>query len=252
MVRTRARASVVAGLIALLVVVSPRFTGNAVLTTEELSPLVAEGFTQGPGTVSALGGPIVMTGTAQSTAGGDITYEATGDITVGRLTAGGGATVTSTGGSILDGNGVTANLSAGGSATLAAAGVIGTAADPLDAAVSGLANVNAAGSQSGVSIAINGTTGDGTLHFSLAVPGQIVFNGVLLHPIVPPTPPAPPLPPAPLRPSVPTVTIYNQMLASCEEESGAGASVRAPAACAASLSAPQTLTAPPPELDAPR
>ena len=67
-------------------------------------------------TVSALGGPIVMAGAAQSVAGGDITYQAAGDITLGRLDAGGAVMVTSSSGSILDGNGAALNLSAGGAA----------------------------------------------------------------------------------------------------------------------------------------
>ncbi len=63
--------------------------------------------------------------------------------------------------------------------------MIGSAADPLDIAVTGLANVNAGGVQAGDSIQINGTTGDNTLHFPLTVPGQIFFNGILLLPARP-------------------------------------------------------------------
>jgi hypothetical protein len=52
--------------------------------------------------------------------------------------------------------------------------------------VTNLANVNATGQVAGVSIVINGTTGDNTLHFPLTVPGGTYFNAVLLDP--PPQP----------------------------------------------------------------
>ena len=74
-----------------------------------------------------------------------------------------------------------ATLQAGG-------GVIGTLAAPIDVLVTNLANVNATGQIAGVSININGATGDATLHFPPTVPGQIFFNGVLLYPLPPPPP----------------------------------------------------------------
>ena len=164
------------------------------------------------------------------------------------------AGVTSTGGSLLDGNAAALNVSAGTTTALQAGGVIGTLADPLEIAVAGLANVNANGAQSGVSVNINGTTGDNTLHFPLTVPGQIFFNGVLLFPIAPPVAPVVP----PLAPGIPTLApgvpqgaslgVYEQAIASCELSTGMDALVRLPTACRPGVSAKQELAAPLPEL----
>jgi hypothetical protein len=147
--------------------------------------------TAGTGTITATAttGPITMAdGTTSSTAAGtgDITYTAAGTITLATLSAGGAATVNSIGGSILDGNIAPLNVAAGAGATLlAGGGVIGTLAAPIDVQVTNLANVNATGQIGGVSININGTTGDNTLHFLSTVPGQIYFNGILLYPLSP-------------------------------------------------------------------
>jgi hypothetical protein len=95
--------------------------------------------------------------------------------------------VNSTGGSILDGNVAPLNVATGAGATLqAGGGIIGTLAAPIDVLVTNLANVNATGQVGGLSIVINGTTGDNTLHFPITAPGQIYFNGVLLYPLPPP------------------------------------------------------------------
>jgi filamentous hemagglutinin family protein len=214
--------------------------------------------TGGPITVTATAGPLTMGGATQSTAGGNITYQGAGDVTLGGLTSGAAAAVTSTGGSLLDGNGGAVNVTAGTTATLQAGNIIGSAADPLDIAVTGLANVNAGGVQAGDSIQINGTTGDNTLHFPLTVPGQIFFNGILLHPLAPPVAPplAPPVAP-PLAPPLAPVTggaslgVYTQVIASCDLTAGAGDLVRFPASCAPGASAKGELAAPLPELPEP-
>jgi hypothetical protein len=147
--------------------------------------------TGGTGNVTATAtvGSITMAdGTVTTAAGtGAVSYQAPGPITLGLLTAPSGAvTVNSTGGSILDGNTAALNILAGTGATLTAGSVIGTLVAPIDVQVTNLANVNATGQIGGVSININGTTGDNTLHFPLTVPGQIYFNSVLLYSLSPP------------------------------------------------------------------
>jgi hypothetical protein len=126
--------------------------------------------------------------TSSTTPGtGDINYTAAGTITLATLLGGGAVGVNSTGGSILDGNVAALNVATGAGATLqAGGGIIGTLAAPIDVLVTNLANVNATGQVGGVSIVINGTTGDNTLHFPITVLGQIYFNGVLLYPLPPP------------------------------------------------------------------
>jgi hypothetical protein len=159
-------------------------TGGSIVQNANVS-------TAGTGTITATAttGPITMAdGTISSTAAGtgDITYTAAATITLATLSAGGAATVNSTGGSILDGNIAPLNVATAAGATLqAGGGVIGTLAAPIDVQVTNLANVNATGQIGGVSININGTTGDNTLHFALTAPGQIYFNGVLLYPLSP-------------------------------------------------------------------
>ncbi len=194
--------------------------------------------TGGPITVTATAGPLTMAGGAQSTAGGDITYQGAGDVTLGGLTSGAAVAATSTGGSLLDGNGGAVNVTAGTTAALQAGVVIGSAADPLDIAVTGLANVNAGGVQAGDSIQINGTTGDNTLHFPLTVPGRIFFNGVLLHPL------APPLAPGALGAA--SLGVYEQAIASCTSSPGSGEPLWRPTLCRSEVSAKQALAAPPP------
>jgi len=156
--------------------------------------------TAGAGSDSATataGGIIMADGTAATAAGtGNVGYQAPGTITLGLLSAPGGAvTVTSTGGSILDGNAAPLNIQAGTGATLTAGGVIGLLAAPIDVNVGGLVNVNAAGSvfnppapAIGTSINMAGVDADNTLHFPLTVTGQIFWNGVLLWPLAPPVP----------------------------------------------------------------
>ncbi|MDO8475558.1 MAG: hypothetical protein Q7W02_05055, partial [Candidatus Rokubacteria bacterium] len=161
-------------------------TGSSIVQNANVS-------TAGTGTITATAttGPITMAdGTTSSTTPGtgDINYTAAGTITLATLSAGGAAGVNSTGGSILDGNVAPLNVATGAGATLqAGGGIIGTLAAPIDVQVTNLANVNATGQVAGVSIVINGTTGDNTLHFPFTVPGRISFNGVLLNPL--PSPP---------------------------------------------------------------
>jgi len=163
-------------------------TGGSIVQNANVS-------TAGTGAITATAttGSITMAdGTISSTAAGtgDITYTAAGTITLATLSAGGAATVNSTGGSILDGNIAPLNVATSAGATLqAGGGVIGTLVAPIDVQVTNLANVNATGQIGGVSININGTTGDNTLHFPSTVPGRIYFNGVLLYPLSPPPPP---------------------------------------------------------------
>lgn len=154
--------------------------------------------TGGTGSVTATataGGITMADGIVTTAAGtGAVNYQAPGTITMGLLSAPGGAvTVNSTGGSILDGNTATLNILAGTEATLTAGNVIGTLAAPIDVDVGGLVNVNAAGSIFNppgpaicTSINLAGVDADNTLHFPLTVPGQIFWNGVLLWPLAPP------------------------------------------------------------------
>jgi hypothetical protein len=156
--------------------------------------------TGGAGSVTATataGGITMANGTVANAAGtGAISYQAPGTITLGLLSAPGGAvTVNSTGGSILDGNAAALNILAGTGATLNASGVIGLLAAPIDVSVGGLVNVNALGSvfnapgpAIGTSINMAGVDADDTLHFPPTVTGQIFWNGVLLWPLAPPVP----------------------------------------------------------------
>ncbi|MBK8190431.1 MAG: filamentous hemagglutinin N-terminal domain-containing protein [Vampirovibrionales bacterium] len=106
--------------------------------------------------VRAAGGAI----TAGDIASGahDITLMArSGDVTLnGNLT--GDAVTVSASGSILDGNGAGANITAS-SASLNAGGIIGAAGDPLDVAVSGVLTARANGSQNGYAIRLDGSAG---------------------------------------------------------------------------------------------
>lgn len=137
-------------------------------------------------------------GTSTTSAGtGTISYVAPGTVTLGLLSApGASVSVTSTGGSILDGNAAPLNIVAGGGATLTAGGAIGLLSAPIDVNVGGQVNVNAAGTvfnppgpAIGTSINMAGTDVDDTLHFPTTVTGQIFWNGMLLWPLAPP--PAP-------------------------------------------------------------
>jgi hypothetical protein len=149
-------------------------------------------------TVTATAGGITMAdGTATTAAGaGAVSYQAPGTITLGLLSAPAAAvTVSSTGGSILDGNTAPLNITAGTGATLSAGVVIGTLAAPVDVNVGGQVNVNAVGSifnppgpAIGTSINMAGVDVDNTLHFPTTVTGQIFWNGVLLWPLAPPVP----------------------------------------------------------------
>jgi hypothetical protein len=160
-------------------------TGGSIVQNANVS-------TAGTGTITATAttGSITMAnGTTSSTTPGtgDINYSAAGTITLATLRAGGAASVNSTGGSILDGNVAALNVATGAGATLqAGGGTIGTLAAPIDVQVTNLANVNATGQVAGVSIVINGTTGDNTLYFPFTVPGLAYFNGVPLAPLSPP------------------------------------------------------------------
>jgi hypothetical protein len=159
--------------------------------------------TGGAGSITATattGGITMGNGRITSAAGtGAVSYQAPGIITLGLLSASGGAvTVNSTGGSILDGNAGALNILAGTGATLNAGGVIGLLAAPIDVNVGGQVNVNALGSvfnapgpAIGTSINMAGVDADNTLHFPPTVTGQIFWNGMLLWPLAPPPPPVP-------------------------------------------------------------
>jgi hypothetical protein len=162
------------------------------------SSSVSTGGTGGVTVTATAGGITMADGTSTTAAGtGTISYVAPGTVTLGLLSApGNSVSVTSTGGSILDGNAAPLNIAAGGSATLTAGGVIGLLAAPIDVNVGGQVNVNAAGTvfnppgpAIGTSINMAGTDVDDTLHFPTTVTGQIFWNGVLLWPLAPPPPP---------------------------------------------------------------
>jgi hypothetical protein len=168
-------------------------TGSSIVQNADVS-------TGGTGSVivrSTAGGITMADGTVTTAAGtGAVSYQAPGTVTLGLLSAPGGAvTVNSTGGSILDGNTPALNILAGTGATLIAGSVIGTLAAPVDVNVGGLVNVNAAGSifnppgpVIGTSISMAGVDADNTLHFPPTVTGQIFWNGVLIWPLAPPVP----------------------------------------------------------------
>lgn len=152
--------------------------GGALVQSADVTTAGAAGVT-----ATAVGAITMGDGTTTSTSGGPgaIAYTAGGTITLGQLTTGGNVTTNSSGGSILNGNSLLPNVVAGGSANLQAGGVIGTDTAPLAITVTGPVNVNARGIQAGVSVDINGTAGGNTLAFPAGVPGQILFNGVLLN-----------------------------------------------------------------------
>ena len=199
--------------------------------------------TGGPITVTATAGPLTMGGAMQSTAGGNITYQGAGDVTLRRTDE------RRCGGGDVNGRVAPRRQRRRGQVTrhhrrLQAGNVIGSAADPLDIAVTGLANVNAGGMQAGDSIQINGTTGDNTLHFPLSVPGRIFFNGILLHPLAPPLGGAE-------RARRRKPRRLHAAIASCDLTAGAGDLVRFPASCAPGVTAKGELAAPLPELPEP-
>jgi hypothetical protein len=148
-----------------------------------------------------------LTLTSLTTTNGSATVTSTGDMTLGSLGIAGAATLTS-GGSILDGNGSTVNLTATASSSLLATGVIGTVSDPIEVSVTGATlDVSASSENAGVSIDLSGTVAPGnTLGLLNTPPGQVIFNGQVIFPIAPPAPTEPPpispalsvSPPAPL------------------------------------------------------
>jgi hypothetical protein len=103
-----------------------------------------------------------------------------GNIVSTGLTSGGHVHFTAHGGSIIDGNGDALNLLATGDSSLWADGTIGSLRDPFDVNVGGKLFVGAGGSDRGISIVINGTTGDNTLNPLNVPPGAVIFNGQYL------------------------------------------------------------------------
>jgi hypothetical protein len=88
--------------------------------------------------------------------------------------------MTANGGSIIDGNGDALNLLSTGDSHLWADHTIGSLSDPFDVKVGDKLYVGAAGSDHGISIDINGTTRDNTLHATNRSPGAVIFNGQYL------------------------------------------------------------------------
>jgi filamentous hemagglutinin family protein len=103
-----------------------------------------------------------------------------GNIISNGLTSGGHVHIAAHGGSIIDGNGDALNLLATGDSSLWADGTIGALQDPFDVNVGGKLFVGAEGSDRGISIVINGTTGDDTLNPLNVPPGAVIFNGQYL------------------------------------------------------------------------
>ena len=123
--------------------------------------------------------------------GGSIFLTNDKTLSLGTINAGTGNVTLTSGGSLLDGNGAALNLTAGGPSTLTAAGVIGTASDPLEVLVTGgNLNVSAGSQASGVSVDISGTvTPSNTLNLLASPPGQVIFNGQVIFPVLLPPPP---------------------------------------------------------------
>ncbi len=132
-------------------------------------------------------GNLVMTPDAviDTTLGnGEIDLSASGDIGLGQLITDGNVTIIS-GGNVYDNNDVGGNplnnITAAGGVIEALTGYVGTLDNPIEVDISGKLFIYAAGYDSnGVSIDINGTTGDNTLHVMNNTPGLVIFNGVPL------------------------------------------------------------------------
>jgi hypothetical protein len=133
-------------------------------------------------------GPLVVT--SATTANGDIDISNdTGDLTIGMLAApAGGIQLAANGGSIFDGNGAAMNLTAKkDSALRALGGVVGLAADAIEVDINGAAlGIAATGQVAGVSANIDGMVAPSdTLAIFNSPPGQVIFNGRVLHPLDP-------------------------------------------------------------------
>lgn len=115
--------------------------------------------------------------------GGVVTLETdNGNIISQGLTSGGNVNIFANGGSIIDGNGDALNLLSTGDSNMFADGTIGSLSNPFDVKVGGKLAVGANGSVGGVSVDINGITGDNTLHHfdGNTPPGAVIFNGQYL------------------------------------------------------------------------
>jgi hypothetical protein len=109
------------------------------------------------------------------------------DLTLGTVT--GGEVILAAGGSILDGNGAANNINAATAVTLmAGTGTIGVAAQALGVDAPIVA-VSAAGVVQEISVNIEGTVTDHTLHVSNTPLGLVVLNGSVIGGAATPAPP---------------------------------------------------------------
>ena len=125
------------------------------------------------------GGTAVLDGALVST--GSTAVLSIGDVTMGQVVASAGAAITSTQGSILDGNGILPNLVANGRSVLSAARVIGLPSDSLEVQVSnGQLVTNAAGAVDRVSVNLRGQLDPHERPFATLVPpGLVLFNNAV-------------------------------------------------------------------------
>jgi trimeric autotransporter adhesin len=119
--------------------------------------------------------------------GGNVTINnATGDMIIHSITAtAGGIDLTTSAGSILDGNGAATNLTAVADSNLRAlGGVIGLSTDPIEVNINpGLLGVAATGQIGGVSVHINGTVlPTNMLTLLNSPPGEVIFNSQSANP----------------------------------------------------------------------
>jgi filamentous hemagglutinin family protein len=129
----------------------------------------------------------IITGSTINTSNNTLTeatldLDAVGNVTLGLLNATGAVDVTSSGASILDGNGTANNIAAGANSTLWAGQTIGISTDAMDVNVSGGSlSVYSNGSLNDVSVNIDGTVSpSNTLTLLNTPPGLVLFNDIVL------------------------------------------------------------------------
>jgi peptidoglycan-associated lipoprotein len=128
----------------------------------------------------------ITLGNVTAGAGNVVIGNNTGDMTIHTVMAtAGGVDLTTTSGSILDGNGAVNNITAAADSSLRAfGGVIGLGSDPIEVNIrSGSLGVAAVNQIGNISAIINGTVSpSNTLAVLNAPPGQVIFNGNVLYP----------------------------------------------------------------------
>jgi filamentous hemagglutinin family protein len=129
-------------------------------------------------------GNIIQTPGTSVSAPGEVVLTAGQGILLSLVNAGTTASITASGGSILDndelsGLGDGLNIKTGGNATVSATGTIGTATNCIDVQIGGTLFASAGASSGGISMNFCGTTANGAFQIvGPTPPGIIIFNGL--------------------------------------------------------------------------